>query len=84
MSGDVAAVKTLRPRPEAMQEFLPLWHKRNAHIEAASAARNRMEVLMKEDKVDPDRIKELFDVAATHDVEADKCTEAMKPLQTEA
>lgn len=41
-AGDSAAVSTLRPSPDKMAEFLPLWNKRNAHIEAADKARAQL------------------------------------------
>lgn len=48
VGGDASAVSTLRPRPECMSEFLPLWNKRIAHITAADAARTRAEALRPE------------------------------------
>jgi hypothetical protein len=78
--GDSASVSVDRPHASRMGEFLPLWNKRNAHIEARDQARTRREVLAAEGNADPDRLKELDDVAATHDAEAQACTAAMKPL----
>ena len=80
-AGDSAKVSTLRPRPEAMADFLPLWNKRIAHIEAADAARARMSVLRAEGVATPDRLKELEDVVQTHVAEIATLTSQMAALQ---
>lgn len=61
-------VEHLRPIPEKMAEFLPLWNKRNVHIELADKAR-----------ADGDK-----EAAEMHDAEVAKLTTEMRPLQHEA
>lgn len=79
--GDNASVSTLRPKPESMAEFLPLWNKRIAHIEAADTTRARLAVLVEEGNGAPDRLQELRDVIATHKAEIKTLTEQMAALQ---
>lgn len=75
-------VEHLRPIPEKMAEFLPLWHARNAHIEAADAARAKLQAL--DPDADEQRIAEMGDAIAAHEAEIQRLTAQMRPLQHEA
>lgn len=83
-AGDSAGASITRPHPSRMGEFLPLWNKRNAHIEAASAARARRTVLAAEEGTPAERLQELDDIAAMHDSEVNACTAQMEPLSEPA
>lgn len=81
-NGASAAASVLAPLPERMSDFLPLWHKRNAHIEARDAALSRRETEMLADGgVSPGRLLELADIAATHEAEVAAITAQMAALQ---
>lgn len=89
-------VEHLRPIPEKMAEFMPLWNARNAHMAAADAAREKIEEhRAAEPKVSDGatqaqwdvwagRMQELIDSARGHEMASQELTAQMRPLQHEA
>lgn len=89
-------VEHLRPIPEKMQEFLPLWTARNAHIEAEDRALAALDEHKAAEPRAQDgatqaqwdawaaRMTELNDIRRMHTEAQQTLTEQMRPLQHEA
>lgn len=70
-------ITQLRPIPEKLNEFLPLWNKRLVHEKLADEAREGTKSAKEAD------LPGLYNQIRVHEAEVQHCTAAMRPFQYE-